>query len=725
MDVAARRIVEAFQLPRGAIDGFDHMMRMFSSIDRNSDGKLSTAELHRGLAKRRSQKLLRDIDVDMNGEISAGEFMKKLFFKDISWYWGKIFREIDVDRSGVLEKEELDAFLTSINIIGEDAENFMAEYDKNKNGQFELSEFKKYLSKKLEAIVDKELDSFYSSSSDIKIKYKGIVDRYRADTARKLKKYDALRDLDLIVFDNSLRESTVGALRGHTIENKWQIYDEVKKIGFDYMIVASFGQMTRVDDLFCQQLKEKNEDFSKFFSFSEITFKTTNKVPDTETVPIGLSKLKKFGLYNVIFEVDLGDFIYDFEKFPMSEMCKLIKKWIVWAHENLNKDAKVCVSFRDLPDVLDDTAERAFALIDFLAQLPEDIRPFGLCYEEPTGDRVPEECLLWSKYIRQMMNEHNWNAHLLVHIHQKYGLQDATNLKALAGGCDGMWAGICEEGAYVGAASSCVAITNLIRLGNKKVLKKFNCKMLRDAAINVTKITTGVPPLGRQVVYGSRAIEFVVNLNDEEFDMAGFYGEKRVVRMSTLATAEMVQLHLKELFGNKPEFTLDIATKMKEVMYDDLHKNRKEEYGTPAGTAILFDRAGGKLDEGMRDIVNKQKLIAPHAEALIAEVKQRWDTWDLKDGNLDNMLEFDAFYNGFMAPYFGCYRCADTKRALAALDMDSDGSVDWSEFKVYLIWTIRQYPTIIDADELVDVAFRKAIIPAMQDEMRQKRDSKK
>jgi len=29
------------------------------------------------------------------------------------------------------------------------------------------------------------------------------------------------------VLDNSLRESTVGQLRGHTIENKWAIYNEV------------------------------------------------------------------------------------------------------------------------------------------------------------------------------------------------------------------------------------------------------------------------------------------------------------------------------------------------------------------------------------------------------------------------------------------------------------------------------------------------------------------
>jgi hypothetical protein len=32
---------------------------------------------------------------------------------------------------------------------------------------------------------------------------------------------------ELFVLDNSLRESTVGQLRGHTIDNKWKIYEQV------------------------------------------------------------------------------------------------------------------------------------------------------------------------------------------------------------------------------------------------------------------------------------------------------------------------------------------------------------------------------------------------------------------------------------------------------------------------------------------------------------------
>ena len=41
---------------------------------------------------------------------------------------------------------------------------------------------------------------------------------------------------------------------------------------------------------------------------------------------------------------------------------------------------------------------------------------------------------------------------LLYHTHEQYGLADATNLDALAGGADGMWCGLSKEGAPIGNA---------------------------------------------------------------------------------------------------------------------------------------------------------------------------------------------------------------------------------------------------------------------------------
>ena len=101
--------------------------------------------------------------------------------------------------------------------------------------------------------------------------FDSLAEEYTENVKRETAKYKKLKDLDLFVLDNSIRESTVGQTRGHTIDEKWKIYEEVKKCGFKNIIVASFSHMTRVDDVFCQQLVERGEDLSNMFAFSEIT----------------------------------------------------------------------------------------------------------------------------------------------------------------------------------------------------------------------------------------------------------------------------------------------------------------------------------------------------------------------------------------------------------------------------------------------------------------------
>ena len=75
----------------------------------------------------------------------------------------------------------------------------------------------------------------------------------KKQVSKKKRKLESLKTLDCFVMDNSLRESTVGQLRGHTLENKLNIYEEVKKCGFKHIIVASFAHMTRVDDFFLKE----------------------------------------------------------------------------------------------------------------------------------------------------------------------------------------------------------------------------------------------------------------------------------------------------------------------------------------------------------------------------------------------------------------------------------------------------------------------------------------
>lgn len=531
-------------------------------------------------------------------------------------------------------------------------------------------------------------------------------------------KRQRLKDVDFFVLDNSIRESTVGQLRSHTLENKIEIFAQSKKCGFKHIIVASFSHMTRVDDQFVEYLKEKGEDFDSFYSFSEVTEGLKkDKTYDTETIPVALKKNRKYGLKHTFFEIDLANDDCDWEKFTIQDMSDLVHQRMKYVREQF-PDARILINLRDLPLAMTKVPERVLTFVKNLAKLPKAEQMFALAFEDPMGEYLPEELEAWTASLRRVMDKNGWrDGHLLSHIHQKWDLQTSSTLDCISAGSDGMWASLCEEGAAMGHASSAVTIMNLIRLGNKKVLEKYNCVNLRNAARVVTKITTGKDPHPKQCVYGDRAIDLVFDaLGVGDFDLASFFGVEPPNRITTLASEDMLIDRLTNLFGPNPQFNNEIAGKMKERMLEDLREGRKEEYMSRVGIILLFDRSGGQLTEEMCDEIAKVKMQDAQHKQLIDEIRKEWDRWDTRDKvQGDDCLQFDNFYHGFMAPYFGCYRCANTKKGLAAIDMDNDGLVDWKEFMVYIQWALHQYPDVDSADDLLSIVFEKGLIPAMRD----------
>jgi hypothetical protein len=433
------------------------------------------------------------------------------------------------------------------------------------------------------------------------------------------RRHDILKNLDLFILDNSIRESTVGQLRSHTLEDKIQIYEQVKECGIEDIIVASFTEMKGVDDDFCQYLIDQQEDFTKLYSFSEIASGLRDGVYDVETVPISLQKNKKFGLQNVVFEADLADRKCKWEeKFTVEDMCQLLLKWTKWVHDNIHENAQVLLNIRDLPYAMTVAPARVLRVVHFLAQLPDDLKMFALCFEDPLGEYLPEEFEVWTASLRRTMDSNGWkDGKLLVHIHEKWGLQMASQLNCLCSGADGVWASLCEEGGAMGHACSSVTLMNLVRLGNKKVLQKYNCTKVRNAAKKITQITTGKDPPPKQIVYGEQALDLVFGaLGMGNFDLAAFFGEKPPDRITTDATVSMIKNRLISLFGNNAQFTEEMARKMKEKMLEDLHYGRKNEYMSEVGISILFSRSGGKLTPAMNDTIMKSKIEDPAIDAI-------------------------------------------------------------------------------------------------------------
>ena len=232
-------------------------------------------------------------------------------------------------------------------------------------------------------------------------------------------------------------------------------------------------------------------------------------------------------------------------------------------------------------------------IVYFLGRLPQNLLPLGLFYEEATGNALPEEVGTWTYAVRGAMDKAGWkNGHLVVHIHEKWNLGDMTQLECLVNGANGIWASICDEGAALGHACSVVTIMNLLRMGNTKVIEKYNCKKFREAAIAVTQITTGQLPHPKKPIYGERALDLTFDFEgiagglsgpDEIFDINDFFGEVPPIRITTLSSENLIIQCLEDYFGENVQFTEEIARSMKETMFEDLRSNRKEEYMSEVG----------------------------------------------------------------------------------------------------------------------------------------------
>ena len=559
----------------------------------------------------------------------------------------------------------------------------------------------------------------------------------------------AWKNLDFFCLDNSIRETTVGQIAGHTLENKQAIYQHIKSCGYKDIIVASFNSITCVDDDFVKWLKDNEDEgtFDQFVSFSEITVGPTydkngkltgrhNTGHQDEDLPHGMKKNREYGLLHTFFEHNFADDNIKWNtEWTIEDECSLLENRIKWVTDEINKPlgkpGRHFLNIRDFPTVMSKHPDRMLNIIKYLAQMPDEYRLFGICYEDPLGESLPQQLSKWTKMIRDEMNKNGWqNGKLLNHIHAKWGYEVASTMACLASGSDGMWAGVCDEGGAVGHCPTTTAMLNLIRHGNTKIQEKYPNfeKNGRNAAIQVTKLTTGYDPHPKQIIYGERATDLVFgSLGVGDFDVAKFFGYTAPNRITTIATNEMIVQQLKDYFGDNEQFTNKLAQQMRLQMVEDLRNGVKNEYESQYGLAMLFNRAGGKITEEMQEILNKIESNNQLHNHIKTDIKTIWDNLAITKGEGSNIvaddsensvLSFDRFYRGFMQPFFDSFHCQVTKDALKCIDFDRDNAIEWKEFSVYLDWALREYGDKIgSASQCVQIAFENGIIPAMRDGM--------
>ena len=102
--------------------------------------------------------------------------------------------------------------------------------------------------------------------------------------------------------------------------------------------------------------------------------------------------MKILGLINPIIEIDT---LRHAEHFTVDGWMTVLKDRIQWIKTNLSPDAKILINFRDFSDAMFTDITPNMQLVHFLGTMPEESRPWGLMFEEPTGNYLPEEIGKW------------------------------------------------------------------------------------------------------------------------------------------------------------------------------------------------------------------------------------------------------------------------------------------------------------------------------------------
>ena len=576
---------------------------------------------------------------------------------------------------------------------------------------------------------------------------------------------DRLRDRKIFVLDNSLRESTVGQAVGHSFEDKCHIYECLRDVGFTHIVVAALAEKPRVDDAFCEWLRDgaaggapkppphlrrysiardkAKPARAETYTFSEFYAGARGRA-DATHLPVALTKAEAYGVRNAILEVDLADDAAG-PQWPVADLVAQCGFLASWCFDHL-AGGRVFVNVRDLPLAMVKAPARVVAFVDGLGAL--DARPRGILYEEPLGSALPSEFGAWTATLRRAMDARGWTSAfqeagvaeglLLAHYHQQWGLGYACVNAAIAAGADGIWCSAAEEGAAQGHACSAVTLLGLARLGNDDVAARYDLPALGKAAKVVTHATTRRAPYPRQVVYGPRAVEAV-------FGFAGIAGEvvdgdhaptdlaaldaarvgrrapparrlaellhvDEAVRLNALSSNELWKRALDGHYGHDGAYTDDRVEAMKAYVEANLAaKDERFEYTSVVGLAMLYERVHGAMPRGMREAVDAYGASAGGREAhLLAEAKRAFLAASGGAPVLDHRAFLDVYVND-RARHLGLPATA-LDELMHVFDLDGDDEIEWTEWAFWLLWTIRNFPDeCVTAEDVHAATVRHAV----------------
>ncbi len=328
--------------------------------------------------------------------------------------------------------------------------------------------------------------------------------RAAAETkARIEEKMRRLREVAPSVLDLSVREPTLPAPYGHTLEDKKQLFRLAREFGFQDIAVSTFADYPTVDVQFIRHLREQHADMNGLFSFC-------SPVQTEEGRPFkpnyGMERIAECSIPNVIFDLEIRPRTLARLGRSYETCLRDIEMSIAYMRQSLPEETlrrgRIYPNLADLFDAFEEDSEVVVRVLKLLEALPisavifEDVR--GICFPFQTAELV--------KLIRRYTPPPR---KILVHPHSGNGLENATIIEAILAGADGTWAAFTPDGAQIGQGSSLTLLTNLLRAGNSHLRQVYRFDTLTETAQRMTRIHTGGDIDANAPVVGENAYRYI------------------------------------------------------------------------------------------------------------------------------------------------------------------------------------------------------------------------
>ena len=332
------------------------------------------------------------------------------------------------------------------------------------------------------------------------------ADRDALESARETmdRKMARLRDVVPCVVDLSIREGTLPAPYGHTLEDKRELLRLAREFGFTDIAIAAYFDYENVDEVFARELKESGDSMDGFFCNLSLVQTEADRPLEPS---YAMERIKQAGIPNLLALVEIWPSTLKRRGRTYDDLFRDIEVNIAYLRDVIlpptdKRRGRIYFRFLDIFDAWDEDPELVVRVLKLLETLPIQ----AVIYEDVRGTHFPFQTAELVKLIRRFTPPPRL---ILVHPHSGNGLEDASTVEAVLAGADGVWAGLTPHAAQGAHGSSAMLLSNLARAGNPYVAELFRLERLMDICDAMSRIHMGEPIHKDHPVIGERAYHYI------------------------------------------------------------------------------------------------------------------------------------------------------------------------------------------------------------------------